>query len=412
MNPCAFTTRPVKPEEFPDFAAVGFAAFGEHFTLADAEAERDMIEFERTLAAFDREKMAGVSAVLTQQLTVPGGAYAPMAGVTWIGVRPGYTRRGLLTRLLKAQLEEAAERGEAVSGLWASESQIYGRFGFAPAAHMLAFHLDRRDAAGMVSVHDTGSVRLLEPSEAAKVLPVLYEMYGRKRPGALKRPTGYWSMHFADVEKHRKGASAMFHAVHESAEGEADGYVGYRMTYREESGLANNEVRVEEIVAADAAVSRILFRFCLNLDLVRSVSWPMAPTDLALRWGLLESRRLVVTDLHDSLWLRILGVPQALSARTYRGEDEMVLEVEDAFLGTASGRFLLTASKSASACTRTRRRPMLRMGVAALSAAYLSGVSFATLLDARWVEEVQPGAAERADAMFSTSRPPYCYTIF
>ncbi|MGI8415196.1 MAG: GNAT family N-acetyltransferase [Nakamurella sp.] len=35
---------------------------------------------------------------------------------------------------MKHQLADVAKRGEPLAALWASESLIYGRFGYAPAA--------------------------------------------------------------------------------------------------------------------------------------------------------------------------------------------------------------------------------------------------------------------------------------
>jgi phosphoribosylformylglycinamidine (FGAM) synthase-like amidotransferase family enzyme len=50
--------------------------------------------------------------------------------------------------------------------------------------------------------------------------------------------------------------------------------------------------------------------------------------------------------------------------------------------------------------------------VDALGSVYLGGFSFADLLRAGRVEEVTPGAVERADALFRTDRKPWCPEIF
>ncbi|NLT34961.1 MAG: GNAT family N-acetyltransferase [Gaiellales bacterium] len=412
MEHGALTTRAIAPEEYEDFARVGYTAFLEHPSAEEMEADRPFMEFNRTRAGFIGERMAGTSAVLSLQMTIPGGTRLPLAGVTWIGVRPEFTRRGILSRLMKEQLLDAVEHGEALAGLWASESRIYGRFGFAPATHIMGLRVETRDAHPLQPLRDTGRVRLAEKAEVTELLPRLYERHGRQLPGEVSRPRGFWTAWLADVERHRGGASRLFHAVHEDQAGEADGYVSFRMVYEETSGLANNEVKLVELVGAHATVRRALWRFCLGLDLVRVVSWDTAPADFAYRWDLADPRRLVVNDLHDGLWLRILSIPAALAGRRYQGGGELVLEASDHFLGSAGGRFLLACHGSAAACTRTRRRPMLHMDVAALSAAYLGGVSFTTLAEAGWVEERVPGALDLADTLFSTPRPPYCTTLF
>ena len=66
-------------------------------------------------------------------MTVPGGA-VPVAAVTFVTVQPSYRRRGLLTQMMQHQLADIVERGtEPVALLWASESSIYGRFGYGRA---------------------------------------------------------------------------------------------------------------------------------------------------------------------------------------------------------------------------------------------------------------------------------------
>ena len=67
-----------------------------------------------------------------RQLTVPGGELVPTAAVTVVTVHPPYRRRGLLTRMMVHQLEQVAKRGEPLAALWASESLIYGRYGYGP----------------------------------------------------------------------------------------------------------------------------------------------------------------------------------------------------------------------------------------------------------------------------------------
>ena len=68
-----------------------------------------------------------------RRLTVPGGADVPTAAVTVVTVHPPYRRRGLLTAMMKHQLEQVAKRGEPLAALWASEALIYGRYGYGPA---------------------------------------------------------------------------------------------------------------------------------------------------------------------------------------------------------------------------------------------------------------------------------------
>src|SRR5205807_506491 len=74
-------------------------------------------------------------------LTVPGGEVAADA-ITNITVSPTHRRRRLLSTMIEADLAAAAERGDPVAILVASEWPIYGRYGFGPAADIADYEVD------------------------------------------------------------------------------------------------------------------------------------------------------------------------------------------------------------------------------------------------------------------------------
>ena len=84
-------------------------------------------------AAFDGDAIVGGAGVFPFELSIPGGPL-PCAGVTVVGVLPTHRRRGILDRMMRAQLADVRERGEPLAALWASEETIYGRFGYGLAA--------------------------------------------------------------------------------------------------------------------------------------------------------------------------------------------------------------------------------------------------------------------------------------
>ena len=75
-------------------------------------------------------------------------------------------------------------------------------------------------------------------------------------------------------------------------------------------------------------------------------------------------------------------------------------------------RWRLDAGPEGAICRPTPDPPELSLDVADLAAAYLGGVRFATLARAGRVRELAPGAAARADALFTTERPPWTTTAF
>jgi predicted acetyltransferase len=187
---------------------------------------------------------------------------------------------------------------------------------------------------------------------------------------------------------------------------------------------------VHEVESAGGAVAyRALWGFVLGTDLCHTVSCERGRVDEPLRWLLADPRRFRVRELFDFLWLRLLDVPQALAARRYAAAGRLVFEVSHIFPTTATSRYLLTAEPATSDgpsaaptldpafpaladCHLTRSAPDLALGVDTLAAAYLGGVSFATLAAAGRVREITPGAAAHADAMFASGIAPHCSTEF
>jgi len=123
---------------------------------------------------------------------------------------------------------------------------------------------------------------------------------------------------------------------------------------------------------------------------------------------LLATPRRMRFRLGDCLWIRIVDVGAALSARQYLSDGALVIEVVDEFCPWNEGRWKLEGGTA----ERTKEAPHLRLPVQSLGSAFLSGVSFAELVRAGRVEELKPGALARADALFLWDRHPWCPEIF
>src|SRR5690348_8483238 len=111
--------------------------FHHDYDEENRQLDRLTWEPERSLVAEEAGSVVGHTTALSRDLTVPGGV-APAAHVTGVGVAPTHRRRGLLRAMMHRQLAEVAEAGrEPVAVLWASETTIYPRFGYGPAASVL-----------------------------------------------------------------------------------------------------------------------------------------------------------------------------------------------------------------------------------------------------------------------------------
>ncbi len=123
----------VRPCRSLDELGQAAGAIGHYFgwvpTGEEVERFAKVLPLERMHAAFDGKEIVGGAGVFPFEMTVPGGP-VPCAGVTVVGVLPTHRRRGLLSRMMRAQIDDIRERGEPFAALWASEPTIYGRFGY------------------------------------------------------------------------------------------------------------------------------------------------------------------------------------------------------------------------------------------------------------------------------------------
>lgn len=402
--------RPVSAEEFEAFARAVERAFGSHARDDEVAAWRPIFEPDLSLAAFEGPDIVATTGAFSLVLSVPGGQ-VPMPGVTAVGVAPTHRRRGLLTMLMRRELDDFREAGQVIAGLWASEGSIYGRFGYGLATLTADLKVDCGRSAFSRPHQPLGRVALLDKEDALRRLPPIYERVALQQPGMWLRNERWWTAINADLEHWRDGASALFFAVHETPEGHPDGYVTYRVKHDWEEAMPETTLRVRELIAENPEAYADLWRFCFDHDLIKVVhAWPR-PVDEPLLHMLAEPRRLRL-KVGDGLWLRLVDVPAALAARRYSADDRIVFEVRDGFCPGNEGRYELEGGTDGATCRSTDRQPDVILDVADLGAVYLGGVRFQTLRRAGRMIEASAGALARADAMFAWDPLPFCTTVF
>ncbi len=331
----------------------------------------------------DDGKVVGGAGAFTYRLSVPGGARIPVGGVTVVGVLPTHRRRGVLTAMMRAQLEDCRARGDLAAYLWASEATIYGRFGYGLASRMGALSLARDRAAFAIPFEPRGTVRLLELDEAAAAFPPLYEQVVAQRPGTFERSKAWWeTRRLADDPSRRRGGGPLNRALLE-LDGEPAGYAIYRVAQDWESGFSKGTVTIMEVVTPTPEATRELWRWLFDFDWTSQFVADLLPVDHPLFLLLAEPRRMRFT-INDGVWLRLIDIEAALSARTYEGDGEIVLEVTDAFLPENAGRYKVGAGRA----ERTDAGADLRLDVSGLGSVYLGGFGFGDLVRASRAEEL------------------------
>lgn len=378
-------------------------------TDEELAASHKITEFDRTLAFFDSSEVVATAGIFSYEMTVPGSAL-PCGGVTRVSVLSTHRRRGLLTAMMRRQLDDMHERGEPLAALYASEARIYGRFGYGLATYQTALEVTRSHGAFVKPATGAGQISIVNVPRAVAAFGQVWDDARGGQPGMLELDERWIRLHLADPEANRNGASPHYRVLFESG-GKPSGFAIYRIKMEWDAEGPKGELRVEMLVAATDEAYGALWRHVLDVDLIARVSAEMRPVEEPLRFLLADSRQ-PKTRVEDGIWLRLVDVAAALKGRRYGVEGRLLLQVRDGFCPWNAGQYELVGGPAAAECRRLAGNPDLALDVADLGAVYLGGNRFSTLAAAGRVEEKRPGAIARADAMFASPRAPWCPSHF
>jgi predicted acetyltransferase len=385
-------------------------AFGASLpTDEELTASREITEFDRTLAFFDGKEMVGTAGIFSYEMTVPGGSL-PCGGVTRVSVLSTHRRRGLLTAMMRRQLDDMHERGEPLAALYASEAPIYGRFGYGLGTYQGAVEIERSHAAFAKQVTGSGRLTMVDVPTAVRAFTRVWEQARLNQPGMLTFDERWMRNQLSDLELHREGASPHYRVLYQSGENPS-GFAIYRIKMDWDASGPNGTLRLEMLVAATAEAYAALWRHVLDVDLMARVTAEMRPVDEPLRFLLADSRQ-PKTRIEDGIWLRLVDVAAALAGRRYTVDGRLLLRVRDALCPWNDGQYELNGGPSGAECKPNSGTPDLALDVADLAALYLGGNRLRALFEAGRVQELRPSAIARADAMFATDRAPWCPSHF
>lgn len=349
---------------------------------------------------------------LENKLNIGFGQELRTRQITAVTVRGTHRRHGLLRRMMTADLAAAKDDGFAMAALTASEASIYGRFGFGVATFERSIKVDTGPKF-RVRHEPVGRVEIADPRVLLELAPEVFERVHHRTPGSIVRQDAY--RHHVSGAMKRDGSEdkAIKCALHYAPDGTIDGYVSYKFAGWDTKPYT---VEIVDLVAATDSGYLELWQFLGSIDLVEQVSWADAPVEDPLAWALVDGRCVTSSDYRDMLWLRVLDVPAALSARRYGADGRLVLEIRDA-LGFAEGIWELASDGGVVTVSDARSgsqglSPDVSMDVTDLGSVYLGAVSPVTLASAGRIREYAPGATLAAQQMFAVERPAHCLTHF
>jgi predicted acetyltransferase len=402
----AFPISPRSPDEGYAFEHAMARAFGA--TLSDEAAARraSLNDRDATLAARDGGRIIGTTVYRDFAMSVPYAPPVSCAGVTGVAVLPTHRRRGVLTSLMRHQIDDLHDRGRAWAALYASEAGIYGRYGYGLASRALEYAIERPWTAFTGPPAPT-TVEWLDVGQALDRLPAIYAAAHATVPGMMSRSDRLWRFELEwDPESERGGASErQLVAIADRA------YALYRVTQHWSDTGFDSTLRVEECLATDVEAHRQMWAFLFGIDLVRHVEADQVPVDDPLPWWLVNRGRLRISE-GEPCYVRLIDVGAALSQRGTRATGCVVLDVADPFCPWNARRWRLEGDAAALRCTPTDAGPDITLHARELASLSLGGVTAAELTRAGLIDEHTPGTRERLDALLASPRPPWNPFIF
>jgi predicted acetyltransferase len=383
--------------------------FNEDPEGAAVELDQPLWDEMISYGAFVDGLLVGHSGSFDFAMTVPGGT-AKVLGVTAVVVSPLARRRGVATALMRHLLDEAAAGGYQATALWASEPKIYGRFGYGNAASLLSLKIPRdrgwlRPVPGAEDVR----LRLIPAREAAELIRTVQNADAARRPGLFGWHGNWVERVLADKPDLREGASPV--RVLEARNGDAvSGYATWRNRVKWTSDRPGGTVEVGDVRATDAATYAAIWRVLADYDLMTDATVER-PVDDPLLW-LLDDVRAAHARIAEGLFVRLVDVPAALTARRYLAPVDAVLQVTDDLRPDNAGRWRLTGGPDGASCEPTTAPADIALDVRDLAALYLGGGLLPALVRAGLARESRPGVALRLGFALGSEIAPWADMVF
>lgn len=362
------------------------------------------------MAAFDGHALIATARSIDLDLSVPGGGLVATRGITDVTVSATHRRTGLMTAIITGELGAARDRGQPLAAVVTSQWPLYERYGFGPAVFKTGIQAEARslnfttDLPGTVEYADAAALRQLSPA--------LYERHRRRSAGAITRSEAFWDRQFATTDDQGGPPADHLYIVARDERAQATGYAVYKVAeHWSRAERPECTVTVVDMITDDALTQARLWKFLAQHDWVATITAGGQPVDAPWPMLLADARAVHYTHRLDSLWLRILDAPAALSQRRYEVPGRLVIRVVDQ-AGHADGTFALDAGAQDATCVATAQNPELTISVDVLARLYLGAESATRLAAVGIVTEHRHGALARAETMFRTARTPWRPTSF
>jgi len=402
----ATVIRAIRPDEFEEMRRTMGLVFGFDPPNGNNRVLR-LLPLDRTRCGFDGGRMISTSGAYGLLMTVPGGEVA-CGGTTAVAVSPSHRRLGVLREMMRAHLDDVKEHEEPIAALWASDSAIYGRFGYGCASLCYDIEVEPEHATLGRLAPQPGRARMIDRPEALVVVPALYDRLRVEVPGFFARTPQWWEdRSFWDSESAGDKTNLRY-AVVDGDDG-VTGFASFRTKAHWDEGHGSGKVIIQDLFAATPEAWAGIWSMVANQDLVARVEAGLRPPWDPI-FDLLAGTRRALSFRYDALWVRLMDVPHALTARSYSAPVDLVLAIEDP-MGDLTGSYLLRADPDGAECAPTTRDPSVLLDLEDLSAAYMGRPRFR-----QWARAGRLSGTHEAlaalDAAFDWHPQPWCPELF
>ena len=230
-------------------------------TETDLNAHRLIFEPDRAWSAFDGDHMVGNCVSYPMLMNIPGGSI-PIAAVASVSVQATHRRRGINRSMMRLQLEDIYSRNEPLAVLQASESIIYGRYGYGMSSFEDSLSIMKEHGAYAHEFQPIGQLFFCEEDEARTIFPDIYQSAIKNRVGTTAREDNWWKFRF--LEPGLKGGDPRSWFVKHVESGRNTGYVRYTVDGR--------VLHILELISSTFEAYSALWRLCLDMDFVDTIT--------------------------------------------------------------------------------------------------------------------------------------------
>ncbi|MEU2340152.1 GNAT family N-acetyltransferase [Streptomyces sp. NPDC013172] len=401
------TLREVSLSDLPEWSRAHQSAYFRHPTRIDASIHEAWFAPGELIGAYDGERCVGTLRCSPYELSVPGGTTIPAAGITNVAVVHTHRRQGILHTMMKTALQSAAQSGRAIAILIPTEYTLYGRYGFGPSIRSRRIEVDNTGGGTLrdqVESDHKGEIRNITAEETRHIGPQLYDRFRETQVGATQRKSAWWSNLTEEWFLTRRAVQP-FYVTFRDSRGDTTGLVVYSATLLESERKIRFNLNVVENIFLNQESRDALWRFIFSLDNVSHVAISNIAIDDPIT-ELLREPSLATTQFSHTAWLRILNLPEVLSARTYARDGRLRIKVNDQ-QGYCDGSWEISVTDRKALVSPVSGSVDIEIGIDSLASLYMGGGNAMTLCSAALIKEHSPGSTMLLNEMFRTPVAPW-----